>query len=113
MIESLFKPLFSLVRYIMTLEGTTAAGRVNILGMLLSLILAISLSLAPIFETLIRLVHPNIEIGAPLLPVFVAFCLFTIACASMIGYLDGSYRSRTGQPEGKSSEASEDTAPKS
>ncbi len=87
--EGLFKELFALVRHLADLERTSTAGRINILGMILSLILAVSLSLAPIFETLIRLVHPNISIGAPLLPIFIAFCSFTVICALMIGYLDG------------------------
>ena len=74
--ESLFKQLFSLVRYLAKLEATTTAGRVNILGMLLSMILAISLSLAPLFETLVRLFRPGEDIGAPLLQIFVAFLFF-------------------------------------
>jgi hypothetical protein len=87
--ESIFKELIGLVRHLANLEVTSTAGRINILGMILSLLLAISLSLAPIFETLIRLVHPNISIGAPLLQVFIVFCIFTIICALMIGYLEG------------------------
>jgi hypothetical protein len=87
--EGLFKELAGLVRHLANIEVTSTSGRINILGMVLSLILAISLSLAPIFETLIRLVHPNVSIGAPILELFIAFCLFTIICASMIGYLEG------------------------
>lgn len=87
--EGLFKELAGLVRHLANIEVTSTSGRINILGMVLSLILAISLSLAPIFETLIRLVHPNVSIGAPILELFTAFCIFTIVCASMIGYLEG------------------------
>ncbi len=92
--ESLFKELVSLVRHLAKLEVTSTAGRINILGMILSLILAISLSLAPLFETLIRLVHPNIIIGAPLLQIFIGFCFFTLICALMIGYLEGPRNNR-------------------
>jgi len=96
--ESLFKDLIDLVRHLANLEVTSTAGRINILGMVLSLLLAISLSLAPIFETLIRLVHPNISIGAPLLQLFIAFCVFTIICALMIGYLEGPRGNRVKRP---------------
>jgi hypothetical protein len=100
--ESLFKDLIGLVRHLANLEATSTAGRINILGMVLSLLLAISLSLAPLFETLIRLVHPNISIGAPLLQLFIAFCIFTIICTLMIGYLEGPRGNRVNQshPEG-------------
>lgn len=87
--ESLFKELINLVRHLAKLEVTTTAGRINILGMILSLVLAISLSLAPLFETLIRLVHPNVSLGVPLLQIFVTFCIFTLICALMLGYLEG------------------------
>ena len=87
--EGLFKRLFSLVRYLAKLEATTTAGRINILGMLLSLILAISLSLAPLFETLVRLFRPGEEIGAPLLQIFVAFLIFTLLCTGMLAYAEG------------------------
>ncbi len=50
--EGIFKKLFTLIRYLADIERTSAAGRINILGMTLSLILAISLSLTPAFETL-------------------------------------------------------------
>jgi len=101
--EGLFKELAGLVRHLANIEVTSTAGRINILGMVLSLILAISLSLAPVFETLIRLVHPNVSIGAPILELFTAFCLFTIICASMIGYLEGprSDRGRRASSEGR------------
>jgi hypothetical protein len=98
--ESLFKELIGLVRHLANLEVTSTAGRINILGMILSLLLAISLSLAPIFETLIRLVHPNINIGAPLLQIFVAFCIFTVVCALMIGYLEGPRSNRVKEKPG-------------
>ena len=75
--EGIFKEIVSLVRHLADLERTTTAGRINILGMVLSLILAISLSLAPIFETLISLIRPNVKVGAPILELFVIFCLFT------------------------------------
>jgi hypothetical protein len=71
--ESIFAKLFSLVKDLANVERTTTAGRVNILGMVLSLMLAISLSLAPIFETLVRLVHPNVSIGAPVMQIFIIF----------------------------------------
>jgi Co/Zn/Cd efflux system component len=76
------------VRYLAELEATTTAGRTNILGMLLSLILAISLSLAPLFETLVRLIHPGEEMGAPLLQIFVAFLVFTLLCTGMLAYAE-------------------------
>jgi len=95
--EGIFKKLFTLIRYLADIERTSAAGRINILGMTLSLILAISLSLTPAFETLIRLIHPNIKISAPLLQIFIIFCLFTLVCASMVGYLDGPRGNRSGQ----------------
>jgi Co/Zn/Cd efflux system component len=90
--ESIFKQIASLVRDMIKEETTTTAGRINILGMVLSLILAVSLSLAPLFETLVRLFHPNESVGAPLVPIFVIFCLFTIICASMIGYLERPHK---------------------
>jgi hypothetical protein len=87
--EGIFAKLFSLVKDLANVECTTTAGRVNILGMVLSLMLAISLSLAPIFETLVRLVHPNVSIGTPLVQIFIIFCVFTLICAGMLGYLEG------------------------
>lgn len=93
--ESLFKQLFSLVRYLAKLEATTTAGRVNILGMLLSMILAISLSLAPLFETLVRLFRPGEDIGAPLLQIFVAFLFFTLLCTGMLAYAEGGARQKS------------------
>jgi hypothetical protein len=100
--EGIFKDLLELIRHLANLEFTSTAGRINILGMILSLILAISLSLAPIFETLIQLVHPNVSVGAPLLPLFIIFCIFTTICALMIGYLEGprSNRARNASSEG-------------
>jgi hypothetical protein len=92
--EGILKEIVSLVRHLADLERTTTAGRINILGMVLSLILAISLSLAPIFETLIRLIRPNVKVGAPILELFVIFCLFTLICTMMIGYLEGSRNAR-------------------
>lgn len=83
------KKLYDLVRYLAQVEGTTTAGRVNMLGMLLSVILAISLSLGSIFETLVRLIHPNVVIGAPLVQIFVIFCVFTLICTGMLAYLEG------------------------
>ena len=83
--ESLFKRLFSLVRYLARVEVTTTAGRINILGMLL---------------------------GAPMLQIFVAFLVFTLICAVMIGYLEGPRSGQTATPP-KVEERSEssDSAP--
>lgn len=99
--EGIFKQLVSLVRYLANLERTTTAGRINILGMLLSLILAISLSLAPLFETLVRLFRPNVEVGAPLVQIFVLFCFFTIICSSMIAYMERSRENKIDRPVAK------------
>jgi len=96
--EGLLKELISLVRHLADLERTSTAGRVNILGMLLSLVLAVSLSLAPFFATLISLIRPNVSVGAPILELFVLFCLFTIICTLMLGYLEGPRRAREMQP---------------
>src|ERR1022692_1132061 len=99
--ESVFEKLFSLVKDMAASETTTMPGRVNVLGMLLSLLLAISLSLAPIFETLVRLIHPNVTIGAPLVQIFVIFCIFTLMCAGMLAYLEGPRSNRADHAESK------------
>lgn len=99
--EGLFKQLASLVRYLAKIEVTSTAGRVNILGMVLSVILAISLSLAPLFETLVRLFHPNESVGAPLVQIFALFCIFTILCASMLAYLERSDKNKPTPPAPK------------
>ncbi len=84
-----YTKLITLVRHLADLERTTTAGRINILGMLLSVILAISLALAPIFETLVRLLHPKADVGAPIFELFVYFLAFVLICAVVIGYLEG------------------------
>ncbi len=95
--EGIFKQIVSLVRHLANLERTTTAGRINMLGMLLSLVLAISLSLAPLFETLVRLFRPNVDVGAPLVQIFVIFCFFTVICSSMIAYLERSSEKESGR----------------
>ena len=99
--EGIFKQLVSVVRYLANLERTTTAGRINILGMLLSLILAISLSLAPLFETLVRLFRPGVDVGAPLIQIFAMFCVFTLICSSMIAYMERSGENKPNQPAAK------------
>lgn len=96
--EGLFKELASLVRELAKTEVTSTAGRVNIIGLVLSVLLAISLSLAPLFETLVRLFHPNESVGAPLVEIFALFCVFTIMCASMIAYMERSRKDKAAPP---------------
>jgi hypothetical protein len=87
--EKLFKELFELVRYLAKIEATTTAGRVNILGMLFSLILTLGLSLPALLETIIRLIHPNAKVGTSLVQLLVAFSVFVLLCAGMLAYLEG------------------------
>jgi hypothetical protein len=93
--EKLFKELFELIRYLAKVEATTTAGRVNILGMLFSLILTLGLSLPALLETIIRLIHPNAKVGTSLVQLLVAFSVFVLLCAGMLAYLEGPRHQRT------------------
>jgi len=79
----------------------TTAGRINLLGMVLSLILAVTLSLGPILEALVHLIRPQVNVGVSVIQVFVVFCVFTIICSGMLGYLE-----RRSPPNGDSEDAS-------
>lgn len=104
--EKIYKELFELVRYLAKIEVTTTAGRVNILGMLLSLILTLCLSLPALLETVIRIIHPKAQVGTSLVQLLIAFSVFVLICAGMLAYLEGP-RSRAG------SAALNDAAPRS
>jgi hypothetical protein len=69
-------------------EVTTTAGRVNGLGMLLSLLLVVGLSLSPVLEALVRLIRPAVELHVPILQLFISFLCFTLLCTLLLGYLD-------------------------
>jgi hypothetical protein len=69
-------------------EVTTTAGRVNALGMLLSLLLVVGLSLTPILEAVVRLIRPAVELHVPILQLFISFLSFTLLCTLLLGYLD-------------------------
>ena len=88
MTEKLFKELFSFLKDCAKIEVMSTAGRINLVGMVLSLILAVVLSLGPILEAIVRLIRPHASVGVSVLEVFVAFCLFTIVCSGMLGYLE-------------------------
>ena len=100
MTEKLFKELFSFLKECARIEIMSTAGRINIIGMVLSLILAIILSLPAILETLVRLIRPQVNVGVSLLQIFIAFGIFTIICAGMLGYLE-----RGSSPKGDSEHA--------
>jgi hypothetical protein len=99
--EKLFKELFEFLKECARLEMMATAGRINLLGMVLSLILAVTLSLGPILEAVVHLIRPQVNVGVSVIQVFVIFCVFTIICAGMLGYLE-----RGSAPRGNNENAS-------
>src|SRR5580698_10673791 len=94
--KEILEQLIELAKRAIEREKDTTAGLVNLVGMVLSLILVIALSLPAFFEALIRIIHPDVRIGTPLLQLFIAFVALVIICTAMLGYLEGPRPSSAG-----------------
>jgi hypothetical protein len=106
--KDFFKELRELILDLIRLEITTTAGKVNLLGMILAFILVIALSLPSWLEAAIRLIHPNVNVGTPVLEPLVAFLIFTLICTGMLGYLEGPRNRFERQPDEELKQRSKD-----
>jgi O-antigen/teichoic acid export membrane protein len=83
------KVLADLISDLFRAETTTMAGRINALGMLLSIVVITALSLTPPIEALVRIVRPEARLpGVPLVQLFILFWIAVFICALMVHYLE-------------------------
>jgi hypothetical protein len=82
--------LTDLVVELFNAETTTTAGRINAVGMLLSVVLVTALSLTPLLEALVRLVRPQVHLGVPILQLFIGFWIFVLICTFLVHYLENT-----------------------
>jgi hypothetical protein len=86
--SGLAKILTDLIVELFKAETTTTAGRINVLGMLLSVVVVTALSLTPAFEAVVRIFRPEVRLGIPIFQLFIAFWVFVLICTILVYYLD-------------------------
>lgn len=69
-------------------EIGTDAGRVNLIGMILSLVASGLAGSVAVFESLVRVFRPEYTSGQPWAELFVCFLLFQVVCVSLLGALE-------------------------
>ncbi len=88
--SGLARILTDLVVELFKAETTTTAGRINALGMLLSVVVVTALSLTPALEAIVRIFRPEVRLGVPILQLFIAFWVFVLICTVLVHYLDST-----------------------
>jgi hypothetical protein len=87
-VKEALKGLFRSIGRLIHGEIATTPGRINLVGMTLSVFLVASMSLTPFFEAAVRILRPEVKLETPLLGLFITFAAFTLACAVMVAYLE-------------------------
>jgi hypothetical protein len=86
--KEVLKSLLNSIGPLMRGETRTTPGRVNLVGMVLSVLLVVSLTLTSFFEAIVRIFRPQVKLGTPVLQLFIVFVVFTLGCAVMVAYLE-------------------------
>lgn len=86
--KTLLRELIEMVRHLVWVEIKTVAGRVNIIGMILGVILVLALSFPAAMEFMVRLVRPEVRFDVPILELLIAFLVFVLICSFMLVYIE-------------------------